>query len=160
MSDLDPDAPGFSVGGFLTSAIDEGWSARRAIAEFRQAGMAMSNQTFRSMYAAARDALANRDQIAALDYDAVPAGDVFTTWAAGEPDQYASFVESFVRMPGEREVESRFYTHVTAEPHTPQEAIDAAASYYTDESLPTNGTPQGTYQGSVVTSMTRTVARV
>lgn len=156
MSDLGDGAPGFSVGGFLSQAVEEGWSARRAIAEFRDAGMRMSNESFRSMYNNARDALANRDVIAGLDYNAIPSHDVFTPWAAGEEGNYATFVESFVRLPGEREVESRFYVHVTADPHTPQDAIDAAAAIYTDESLPTGGTPQGSYVGSVVTSVTRT----
>lgn len=149
----------FNIGSFLGKAVGEGLSARQAIAEFREAGMQMSNQTFRSLYSSARDALANHDAIAALDYDAIPPGDAFTDWAAGEGGNYATFIESFVRMPGEREVESRFFTHVTSEPHTPQEAIDAAAAIYGDEGDGTGPAYGAVYHGSVVTSVTRTTPR-
>ncbi len=156
MSDIPGEGPGFSVGAFLQGAVEEGWSARRAIAEFRSAGMSMGNEAFRSMYASARETLAGRDALAGLDYNAPIPTDVMVPWAAGEEGNFASFVTSYVRMPGTTDIEERFFTHVTDTPHTPQEAIDAAAAYLTGDALPTNGTPQGVYVGGVLTSTTYT----
>lgn len=156
MSELGAIEAGFNVSAFLPRAIEEGMSARRALASFREAGGRMGNQAFRSLYGEARAAVEGRDAIAGLDYDAIPPGTAYTDWTAGAEGRYATFVQSFTRMPGEVEVENRFYTHITDAPHSPQEAIDAAAEFYTDAAVSTGGTPQGVYQGSVVTSMTRT----
>lgn len=156
MSEIFAEGPGLNAGSFIAKAIEEGMSARQAISLFRDAGMKMGNQAFRSLYANVRDTLADRDQIAGLNYDAVPPGEAFGTWAADAEGGFATFVTSFTRMPGEVEMESRFYIHVSDESHTPQEAIDAAAAHYTDDAVGSSGTPQGVYQGSVVTSVTRT----
>lgn len=156
MSEFLTEGPGLNAGAFMAGAIEEGMSARQAITAFREAGLSMGNQSFRNMYAEIRDTIANRDAVAGLQYDALPPGDSYGVWAADAEGGYATFVTSFTRMPGEVEMEQRFYIHTSADPHTPQDAIDAAAAHYTDDAVGTAGTPQGTYQGSIVTSMTRT----
>lgn len=156
MSEIFGEGVGLNAGAFMAGAIEEGLSARQAIIQFREAGLSMGNQSFRNMYAEIRDTIANRDAIAGLNYDAIPPGNVYGTWAADADGGYATFVTSFTRMPGETEMEQRFYIHTSADPHTPQDAIDAAAAHYTDDAIGSSGTPQGVYQGSIVTSMTRT----
>lgn len=156
MSEFLTEGPGLNAGSFVAKAIEEGLSMRKTVDLLRESGMKMGNQAFRSLYANVRDTIADRDQIAGLNYDAVPPAEAFGTWAADAEGGFATFVTSFTRMPGEVEMEQRFYIHVSDDPHTPQEAIDAAAAHYTDDAVGSSGTPQGVYQGSVVTSVTRT----
>lgn len=159
MTDLPIEGGDFNVGAFLTGAIEEGLSARQALIRFREAGMRMSNESFRQLYAETRDIIGDRDYLAALDYDAIPEGEQLGTWAMGEGGQFATFVTSFVRRVGERELEQRYYTFITDEPHTAADAIAAAQDFYTDEALVGDSFGGGVYQGSVVTSMTQTRAR-
>lgn len=159
MSDLLGEGLGFNVGAFAAKAIDEGMSSNAFRAALRDEGVTMSNQSMRSIYNQVRDAVAGRDVIANLPYDALPPSEAYTDWAAGAEGRYATFVQSFTRMPGERELEPKFFQYVTDEPHTPQEAIDAAAAHYTSDATSTGGTPKGSYISSVVTSMTRTIGR-
>jgi hypothetical protein len=126
---------------------------------FRSYGMRMSNGAFGQIYGQVRAAISNEIQIAGLTYDAIPSGDVYTKWAAGTPDQYASFVQTYTRARGSSDIQTHFSTYVTADPHTPQEAIDWA-----QEESEMASAQGGTFEGqttmmSVVTSMTRTVAR-
>lgn len=150
----------FNGSQFIAQAVREDMSARQAIQVFRDNGVQISNQAFRSMYAEARDAVAGRDAIQALSYDAIPPADAYSTWAAGEADQYATFVTSYVRPVGSRDVEPRYFTHVTAEPHTPGDAADAAAGYLSDiEDDGNPNYPAAVHLFSMVTSMTRTTGR-
>lgn len=157
MSELPIGGPGFNAGSFIAKAINEGLSMNKALATFRDAGMKMGNQAFRSAYANVREAIGGRDVISSLDYDAIPPGEAFTDWAAGASGRYATFVTSLTRLPGEVEMDRKFYIHVTDEPHTPQEAVDAHAAHLTDEAQTDKGYPMGSYQGGYVTSMTRTI---
>lgn len=145
-----------NAGAYAAKAIGEGMSSNQFRAAFRAEGGSMSNQSLRSVYNQARDALAGRDVIAGLDYNAIPPGDAFVDWAAGAEGNYATFVTSLVRMPGERELETRYFIHSTSDPHTPQEAIDAAAAHYTDDSTSDEAYRNASYQGGFITSMTRT----
>lgn len=156
MSEIPIIGAGFNAGAFIAKAIDEGLSQNKAMVAFRAEGMKMGNESFRSMYVEVANAIADRDVIARLDYDALPPGDAYSVWSAGAEGDYATFVTSLTRMPGSVEMEPKYFMHVTADPHTPQEAIDAAAAHYTDDATSTGGTPKGSYMGSVVTSMTRT----
>jgi hypothetical protein len=150
----------FSPGAFISGAIAEGLGVTEARNLFRSYGMSMSNASFGQLYGQVRDAIGNRSDIAGLNYDAIPDGNVYTPWAAGTPDRYATFVQTFVRDPGSSEPRTIFTTVVTDEPHTPgfaeQQAQDEA------EAAAAEG---GSFAGqvvlaSVITSMTRTVRRV
>lgn len=160
MADFLLDAANFSPGGFISGAIAEGLGVTEARDLFRSYGMSMSNAAFGQLYGQVRAAIGNRDVISGLSYDAIPEGSAYTPWAAGTPDQYASFVQTFTRAKGSDDVTTHFSTYVTAEPHTPQEAIDWAQQE-SDQSAASGGTFAGqVVLASVVTSMTRTVARV
>lgn len=159
MSPAGEPGPGFNAGAFMAEAISEGLSARQAIVRFREAGMAMSNQAFRSMYAQVRDVIGRRDVLGALDYSAIPGPEVYGTVTLGQGDRYATYVTSYVRRLGERDLEPRWYTYVTDQPHTPGEAIQAARDWLTDQDLAQDSFSTGVYQGSVVTSMSKTIGR-
>lgn len=149
-----------SIGGFIRSAIGEGLGVTAARGMFRDTGIGrMSNAAFGELYGQIRAALGTRDALASIDYGAIPQGEIYTPWAAGTADRYASFVEVFVREVGTRDVSSRFYQYVTSDPHTPQEAVDAAVDVIGAGSED-GTTPSGeVVLDGVVTSMTRTVAR-
>lgn len=155
VSDLAGEGAGLNAGAFMVQAAEEGLGVVAARDAMRAGGLSMSNATFSRMYGEVRNTIANRDVIAGLDYGAIPPGDAYSTWTMGAGGDYATFVTSYVRAPGQAEVEERFFTFVTSDPHTPQEAIDAAADHYSNDA-PMNDTFKSIYQGSMVTSMTRT----
>lgn len=159
MSEIGPAGEAFNVASFLAQAMDEGMSMRSARQAFRDAGMRMSNQSFASMYAEVRDAIGGREAVQGLDYSAIPPAEAFTTWAAGDAERFSTFVTSFVRRTGEREMEPRYYTYTTDRPHSPEEAVQAAADFLTDNDLVRDSFGNGIYQGSVVTSVTHTRAK-
>ena len=158
MSEIGAEGAGINAGAFMAQAISEGLGVTEARNALRAAGMRMSNATFSDMYAQVRDTIGNRDAVQALGDDAIPAGADYTEWTMGEGDQYASFVTSYVRVPGQDGIEPRYFIYTTDAPHTKQDAMDAAADQYGDENLADYPGAHGTYQGSVVTSMTRTVS--
>lgn len=156
MSEFFEAGPGLNAGAFMAQAAAEGLGVVEARNAMRAGGLSMSNATFSAMYGEIRAAVGERDLLQGIDYGAIPGGEVYTDWTAGAEGDFATFVTSYVRVPGQSDVEERFYTYVTSDPHTPQEAIDAAAAFYTDDAL-VSDTMKATYQGSMITSMTRTI---
>lgn len=157
MSDLFDAAASLDAGAFMAQAANEGLGVVAARNAMRESGISMSNATFSRMYGEIREAIAGRDALQGLDYGAIPPGETYTDWAVGAEGDYATFVTSYVRVPGQSDLEQRFYIYRSDQPHTPQEAIDAAADQYTNTDLTRDSLAGGVYQGSVVTSMTRTV---
>lgn len=159
MSELGAVGPNLDPAAFVRGLIEEGIGVTEGRDLFRSYGMAMSNARFSSLYGEIRSTIANREALQALDYSLVPDAARFNAWAAGEPDRYATFVQVHVTMPGESEIQMRPFVHITDQPHTPQEAVDAAMSE-AEQLAAAGGTFQGqTVIGGTVTSMTRTVAR-
>ena len=156
MTDLPIEGEAFNVGSFISEAIDSGLSMRRAREQFRAAGMRMSNESFAQLYSEIRDTIGGREVLQGIDYNAIPDADIYGTWAMGEGGRFSTFVTSYVRRIGERNVEQRFYTYTTDQPHSPQEAIDIARDQLTNQDLAADSFGGGIYQGSVVTSMVRT----
>lgn len=157
MSEIPDVGVGLNAGAFMARAAAEGMGVVEARNAMRAGGLSMSNATFSRMYGEIRTAVSERDALQGLNYGAIPPGDVFTDWAAGAGGGYATFVTSYVRMPGSDDVQERFFTYTSTDPHTPQEAVDAAQAFYTDEALTVDSMQGGIYQGSMVTSVTRTV---
>lgn len=159
MSNLGDDTR-LSISAFIRAAIGEGMGVTQARNALRSSGAGrMGNAEFGQLYGQIRDAVGMRSSVAQLDYDALPPGEAYSTWAAGEAGRYASFVEVYVRPMGARDVTSKWYQHVTTEPHTPQSAIDAAIDVIMGGSQ-SGLTPSGeVIVGAAVTSITRTVDR-
>jgi len=149
----------FDPGAFIAGAIQEGLGVTEARNLFRSYGMSMGNGPFGQIYGQIRSAMSQQIQNVGLTYDAIPPGEVYTPWAAGTPDQFASFVQTYTRAKGSDEIQTHFTTYVTADPHTPQDAIDFAQQE-SEAAAAAGGTFEGqTTLASVVTSMTRTVQR-
>lgn len=145
-----------NIGAFMAQAAGEGLGVTEARNALRAAGGAISNATFSAMYSEIRTSIAARDALQNIDYGSIPSGADYTEWTMGAEGDYATFVTSYVRVPGQSGVEERYFTYVTDQPHTPQEAIDAAADFYTNDQLTAESMAGGVYQGSMVTSMTIT----
>ena len=160
MADLGPDVP-LSVGAFIRQAIGEGLGVTAARSLMRDQGIGrMSNATFGQLFHNIEAAVGERGVIESLDYRVLPPPDVYSTWAAGPGNRYASFVETFIRQQGSRDVSSRWYTYTTDTPHTPQEAIDKARMSMLVEPDETMTIYGDVVLDSVVTSMARTTPRV
>lgn len=157
-------ADGVNVGGgligeFLQGAIGEGLSMTAARNMFREQGIGrMANQTFSQLYSEARFAAGKFDDWASLDYRSIPDGAQFATIRASGPERFMTRVEIGVREAGSRDITTTFFTHMTGEAHTPQEALDAAMAntMTTDPSGPSG--QQGQAVGGWVSGIFRTQA--
>ena len=159
MAELGPLLPDISVSAFVRGLIEEGIGVAEGRDLMRSYGMRMSNQAFSNLYGDVRSIIANRDQLQGLDYNALPSGDVYRPWAAGTPNEYATFVHVQYRLPGSDEVQTVFRTYVTSDPHTPSEAEQYAIAEVENLSGTTGSFAGATVYGATISSMTRTVQR-
>lgn len=142
---------------FVREAIGEGMGVTAARAAFREQGLGrISNETFGQLYGEARAAAGRMDTFATLDYAALPDANVYNTIRAGGPTRYLTNVAVPVRESGSRDVLTRFDTYMTAEPHTPQEAIDYALAHVGDRSGAGTDFGVGSPLGAWVESVGRT----
>lgn len=155
MSEFEALGPGLNAGAFIAGAINEGLGVTEARDLMRSYGLSMSNQTFSNLWADIRGAIGERDELAGLDYNRIPDPATFQQWAAGAEGDYITFVQAEVRIPGTDELQPRYYTHRTADPHTPQDAVDAASEFFIDNQDTAIGYGGGTFMGAFVTSVAR-----
>lgn len=147
------------ITGFIRDAIGEGMGVTAARSAFREQGLgAMSNATFGQLYGEARAAAARMDSFATLAYDTIPGGESYNVIRAGGPQRYLTTVGVPVRETGSRGILTRFDTFMTAEPHTPQEAIDYALSHVSGESESGTDFGVGSPQAAWIESIGRTEA--
>lgn len=155
MSDIG-DATNLSLGAFIRQAIGEGMGVTEARNTMRDLGVgSLSNEAFGELYGEIRAAIGQRSALAGLDYEAIPGADVLVPWSAGNRERYATFVEVFVREQGTRVVTSRFHTHISDAPHTPQEAVDAAIQTLADAARDEGTDFDAVVLTGMVTSMTK-----
>lgn len=120
---------------FIREAVGDGLGVTAARSAFREQGLGrISNETFGQLYGEARASAARMDAFATLDYRVVPSGEQYDVIRAGGPTRYLTNVAVPVRETGSRDVITRFDTYMTAQPHTPQQAIDYALSHVGDRS--------------------------
>ena len=159
MSELGPFSEALDPSAFILGVMGEGMGVSEARDLFRSYGMSISNQRFSNLWGDIASTVGNRDAIQGLDYGAVPDAAVYTPWAAGVPDEFATFVQVQYVMPGSDEIQTAFRTYVTSDPHTPGEAADWATDSVNAQAAE-GGTLSGARPlGAIVSSMTRTVAR-
>lgn len=144
---------------FIVQGLEEGLSGNAILRGLQEAGAGMNRGTFFQMVGEIRGAIGAREELQGLDYGAIPEGSSYSTWRAGAGDQYATFVTSYVRPVGSLDIEQRYYTHITNDPHSPQDAIDAAQDFLDRGNEQGSGPSADTTMGSVITSINRTVAR-
>src|SRR5437899_2882582 len=99
-----------------------GTSARGALAELRELGGTSADRKWFELYGQVADTLARTADTAALDPTMLPLPSDYGTWSMGRGGQYATQV-NVTYIDEETGLRSTSpYTHVTDEPHTPEEA--------------------------------------
>lgn len=141
------------------SGIESDMSATASLKAFRAGGGRIGNERWYSLYGDIRAAMGNREQLQGISYGQVPAYDQMTSWAAGTAGQQATFVQTFLQVPGERGTRTSFFIHVTGDPHTPQEAIEAAQRSIAEGQRTGSGPVGEVMLGSVITSVARMTGR-
>lgn len=141
--------------GFIARAIQEGMSANQTLGALRDAGMGINRQAGLRLYGQVNASLARRGEQVAYPTNALPRGDMLQPWAMGRGGQYATQVEIQVRDRRTGIVSAVQYTHVTDEPHTGDEAIQAGMNLYGDTE--TQNRYAQTVEGGVVINRFETV---
>lgn len=118
--------------GFMAKAIQEGLSANETLRLMREGGAGMARQAGLRLYGQVNASLARRGEQIAYPTNALPRGDMMQPWAMGRGGQFATQVEIQVRDRRSGIVSAVQYTHVTDEPHTGDEAIQAGMDLYGD----------------------------
>lgn len=143
----------------VRSGIESGMSATSSLRAFREMGGRIGNERWYALYGDVRSAVGNREGIQSMLYDSIPQAAQMTDWAAGEAGQQATFVQTYLQVPGERSPRTSFYIHVTDNPHTPQEAINAAQGSIAEGQRTGTGPVGEVMLGSVITSVARLTGR-
>jgi len=154
----DNPAAGVDPAAFLANLVRADVSATQALGIFRAQGLRMGNETFYGLYSEIREAVGGRSALQGMHYNQLPTGSQYTEYQAGPGGQYATFVQTYTRGVGDTEVSTKYFTFVSNEPHTANEAI-AAAQAQLVEGQGQSGPPGGEVMiGSTVSSMTVTTA--
>lgn len=133
MAFLEETGDGVNIGnpaGFMLAKIQEGISANQALADFREAGGAYRRQDWLRGYAGVRDALQMRPEIAGIEPSAIPEAGAFAEWRMGRGGQFATQVQMLVMDRESGIMTIAQYTHITDEPHTPDEAVQAGIDLF------------------------------
>lgn len=142
--------------GFIADKLREGISANRALQEFQEAGGGMRRQTWYRLFGQVADTIARQPESEALDPSALPDASAYGEWQMGQGGQYATQVNVMFRDAESGVIGTAQYTHVSDQPHTPGEAIDAAIDVYSDEDAASRY--EQVILGGVATSVWQTVA--
>lgn len=135
MTSTEPPGGGVNIGnraGYVAGLIREGLSANKILSTLREAGAGMQRAAGLRLVGQVRDSLARSPEIQAMRGDQLPTGDQYGTWAMGRGGQYATNVAIYSIDRGSGVALTSFFTHVTNEPHTPEEAAQAGIDLYTD----------------------------
>lgn len=127
--------PEINVGnraGYVAQLLQEGNSANSILRTLSEAGAGMQRQAGLRLVAQVRDTLQRAPQTVALPGNQLPDASQYGTWAMGRGGQYATNVAVYLQDRETGESIRAFFTHVTNDPHTPEEAANAAIASFTD----------------------------
>lgn len=141
--------------GFMARAIQAGMSANQTLAALREGGAGMARQAGLRLYGQVTASLANRSEQIAYPTNALPRAEILNPWAMGRGGQFATQVEIQVRDRRTGIISAVQYTHVTNDPHTGDEAIQAGMDLYGDTE--TQNRYGQTVEGGVVINRFETV---
>jgi len=154
--DFSPGSTPGNPAGFIVGKLNEGASARSALADFRAAGGAIGNETWFRLYGEVNDALAKSALAGSLDPFAIPSAADYASWTMGTGGQFATQVQVFFRDKDTGLIGHKEYTYKDAVPHTPAEGEQAAMDEYGDEETADNY--DQAVLGTIVTNVFQTVA--
>jgi hypothetical protein len=116
--------------GFIAYHLSIGTSARGALEEWRDLGGTSGDRKWFSLYGQVEDTLLRTADVAALDPTVLPSAADYGVWSMGQGNQYATQV-NVTYIDQETGLRSASpYTYVTDDPHTPEEAEQAAMDEY------------------------------
>lgn len=119
--------------GFIAQMITEGYSANEGLDLLRQYGAGYRRSDFLADWGRVRDALAEDPSSLAIMPGTIPSGGEYAELAMGRGGQYATRVSIGLANQDTGVQGTGWYLHVTDEPHTPEEAIEAALDAFSDE---------------------------
>lgn len=144
-----------NVSGYIKDLLGGGYSATAGLEAFRQAGGAIRDSRWFSLYGQIADTIAREPSFLALNPYNVPDASEYGTWAMGRGGQYATQVAIQLVDRGTGLYTTQLATYVSDEPHTPVEAQAWAIDQF--------GTPEAetdygvTVMGATATKVWQTV---
>lgn len=133
MSVIEPPPSEINVGnraGYVAELLREGNSANSILRTLQESGADMQRQAGLRLVAQVRDSMQRSAEIQSLPGNQLPSADQYGTWAMGRGGQYATQVAVYLLDRDTGESIKAFYTHVTNEPHTPEDAANAAIDVF------------------------------
>lgn len=106
-------SPTGNPSGFIADAVRRGLSARSAVAEFRGAGGAIGNETFRKLYGQVRDSLARVPDLAGMSTSGRPGLDQFQATPWGQDGKLLYQFDMYARPEGTSEVGATPFSFVS-----------------------------------------------
>lgn len=119
--------------GYVAELLRQGESANSILRTLQENGAGMQRQAGLRLVAQVRDTLQRQPEIEGLPGNQIPDAAQYGTWAMGRGGQYATNVAVFSQERESGASIKSFYTHVTNDPHTPEEAANAAVESFTDD---------------------------
>jgi hypothetical protein len=119
--------------GFMAYHVSIGTSARGALAEWRELGGTTGDHKWYELYGQVSDTIMRTEGAAGLEPGSLPLPSDYGVWSMGNGGQYASQV-NVTYIDNETGLRSSApFTWVTDDPHTPEEAEQAAIDEYTGD---------------------------
>lgn len=144
-----------NISGYVKDLIQGGFSATAGLAAFREAGGAVRDSRWYSLYGQITDTIAREPAFLALNPYALPDVADYGTWAMGRGGQYATQVQLQLLDRGTGLMTTAIADYVTDDPHTPAEAQLAVMDQWSDpEAMSTYGV---TVLGAIATKVWKTV---
>jgi hypothetical protein len=119
--------------GYIAELVREGYSANKILGTLRDLGAGMQRSAGLKLVSQVRESMDKAPGIAGLRGDQLPSADQYGTWQMGRGGQYATNVAVYSIDKDTGASIKSFYTHVTNEPHTPEEAAQAGIDLYTND---------------------------
>lgn len=142
--------------GFIRGLLGEEVGPTAGLRAYREAGGAIQDSRWFSLYSATSNTVAGLPESLALDPYSLPSGDDYEVWALGRGGQYMSQVEVQVYDRDTGNILTKQHTYVTDEPHTAAEAELDAFDQFGDPDV--ENAYGETVLGALTTTMATTVA--
>lgn len=127
---------GINIGnraGYIGGLIREGFSANKILRTLSESGAGIQRSAGLKLISQVRESLDKAPGIASLPGSSLPSAEQYGTWAMGRGGQYATNVAVYSIDKETGQSIKSFYTHVSNEPHTPEEAAQAGIDLYTND---------------------------
>ncbi len=118
--------------GFIGRMIQEGMTAGEGLDLLKSYGAGYRRSDFLADWGRVRNALASSADTLSLDPNAIPDSSDLAQLAMGRGGQYATRVSIGIADMDTGVQGTAWYLHVTDEPHSPADAVEAAEAFFAD----------------------------